>query len=977
MATKWISPTWRMPEESNQSKLDNYSLKWEGTSGRIECGDDVGDAIGDNYQGGMAISTWFKCDNTSVSSGVGLMYFKNGGGSGYGEINIYVASNTLYLYIHGSLKTLGSFTDTTSWHHLLINITGSTTSTNQAYLDGSAFGSAFSFTSSGLDLAGEDLYIGTYDGTDYWQGDINNVSIFDYALSETQINYLYNSGTPQNPMAIPGNSPIAYYDLGGSSTGDAAASSPNTLTVPNSSVPSATVFDFVPNDDVNMGHIDFFDGATTLSISGWFNFDDISANRDLISQWAGTTTNGSFVLRRSSGNLLALFIRTGGSSSGSDYYYANLGTSSTGHSVGVWYNLALTLDNGTCVIYLNGQPLSTSIGGSPQATLQTSTADFELGNWQANSTRFDGKMSNIQLWSSKLEPSEITTLYNNGRPYLGTQPQAANLKGWWKMNIDNSEYSSKSTDWNIQNSFKPIEYKKALEVGDGKQAKINLGNNFWDAYRNPSEPLVVSTISLWIKVKVDISGNVYAGLTEIMGNNYGGIRLNQNDLFFVFGSGYVRWDVPTLNNDAFHHIALVIPDATDKNTAKLYINGEDQESSKFTSGTTPQNPTYPMQYCNFGFGINGQCYSLISNIQIFTTALGETGTESITSLYNEGQPKDVTGWNNLIGWWKVSDSTWNGSQWDVPATVGNDAVTFTNGTGQFSSTSLKNVDVNASVATSSGMNTANLVNSDLERSIPYSSYSMYFDGSGDEINFSSTNDLGLNNTVSMWVNLDSGYSGALLGESSYASTGYFLLPYATGFFVRIGATYVSVPNVHTYLTAGSWHHLTVVRNAGNFLFYVDGAFIETVALSSTTATKFDIIGNSHTGADPIEGKISNVCSFNYILTEDQILTIYNGGVPNDISSLSPTGWWSLAGDSYYNGADWICPDLSSNSNNGTSSGMGGDELVGDGPGSTANGLGTGMNIPGNLQGNAPNSSSNAFSVNMNADDKSTSVPDIS
>ena len=30
MATKWISPTWRMPEESNQSKFENYSLDFDG-----------------------------------------------------------------------------------------------------------------------------------------------------------------------------------------------------------------------------------------------------------------------------------------------------------------------------------------------------------------------------------------------------------------------------------------------------------------------------------------------------------------------------------------------------------------------------------------------------------------------------------------------------------------------------------------------------------------------------------------------------------------------------------------------------------------------------------------------------------------------------------------------------------------------------------------------------------------------------------
>jgi hypothetical protein len=87
---------------------------------------------------------------------------------------------------------------------------------------------------------------------------------------------------------------------------------------------------------------------------------------------------------------------------------------------------------------------------------------------------------------------------------------------------------------------------------------------------------------------------------------------------------------------------------------------------------------------------------------------------------------------------------------------------------------------------------------------------------------------------------------------------------------------------------------------------------------------------------------------------------------HDISSLSPISWWSLAGDSYFNGNDWICPDLGSGGNNGTSDGMGGTELVGDGPGSTANAVSISMDIPANLKGDAPNSSKNAFSINMTA-----------
>ncbi len=134
------------------------------------------------------------------------------------------------------------------------------------------------------------------------------------------------------------------------------------------------------------------------------------------------------------------------------------------------------------------------------------------------------------------------------------------------------------------------------------------------------------------------------------------------------------------------------------------------------------------------------------------------------------------------------------------------------------------------------------------------------------------------------------------------------------------------------------------------------------------------IGSNEFNPHAYSGNLSNIAIWSSELTEDQILTIYNGGVPNDISSLSPVGWWSLAGDSYFNGTDWICPDLGSGGNNGTSDGMGGSELVGDAPGGSANGVATNMDIPTNLKGDAPNSYKNAFSVNMNSADRVEDVP---
>ena len=81
----------------------------------------------------------------------------------------------------------------------------------------------------------------------------------------------------------------------------------------------------------------------------------------------------------------------------------------------------------------------------------------------------------------------------------------------------------------------------------------------------------------------------------------------------------------------------------------------------------------------------------------------------------------------------------------------------------------------------------------------------------------------------------------------------------------------------------------------------------------------------------------------------------------------------MSGDSYFNGNNWTCLDLIG-SNNLTGVNDSGQELVGDGPGGSANGTATNMDIPANLKGDAPNSSSNAFSVNMDTADRVASVP---
>ncbi|MCP4321943.1 MAG: LamG domain-containing protein [Alteromonadales bacterium] len=352
----------------------------------------------------------------------------------------------------------------------------------------------------------------------------------------------------------------------------------------------------------------------------------------------------------------------------------------------------------------------------------------------------------------------------------------------------------------------------------------------------------------------------------------------------------------------------------------------------------------------------------MANAQIWDSNLTDGGVAvsavaggEIATLYNNGTPYTGTQPQaaNLQGWWKLDadNSTWDGSDWEIldDSTNSNDGL-------------------------SDGMTTANLIPSNLTRSIPYSSYSMEFDGVNDSIALDSELSYSGEFSVSMWLYITDDTGGRVFLGNSTGGDGFLYIKAGVGHVLYIGSGDLATQFNNTAFTVNEWAHLAVTRDASDvFRAYKNGVLTDTSAADAGTFA-FNQLGLYGTNSYEFEGNMCQVAAWSTTLSLTNVQTLYNYGVPNDISSLSPVSWWSLAGDSYYNGSDWICPDLGSGGNNGTSDGMGGTELVGNGPGSTANGIATSMDIPTNLKGEAPNSTSNAISINMTAVDRVTSVP---
>ncbi len=127
MATKWISPTWRMPEESNQSKFENYSLNFNGSDNRIQI-----PYTELNGSTNCTISFWAKINYAADSEAKYPLHLTSGTNNPI--LWVFGASGTsLDVYIGNvNFRLDGSFNrDIAEWNHWVLRFDGSETSNNR------------------------------------------------------------------------------------------------------------------------------------------------------------------------------------------------------------------------------------------------------------------------------------------------------------------------------------------------------------------------------------------------------------------------------------------------------------------------------------------------------------------------------------------------------------------------------------------------------------------------------------------------------------------------------------------------------------------------------------------------------------------------------------------------------------------------------------------------------------------------------
>ena len=290
------------------------------------------------------------------------------------------------------------------------------------------------------------------------------------------------------------------------------------------------------------------------------------------------------------------------------------------------------------------------------------------------------------------------------------------------------------------------------------------------------------------------------------------------------------------------------------------------------------------------------------------------------------------------------------------------------------------------------MTQANLVQSDLSFTSGYSPYALDFDGTNDYIDAGVTVQQPTTNySVSCWVKLD---SVALCGIVGNFKTGAapqvgFALTLSSGLNFQFWSdgtasssagtvTGTTVPNTST------WYNVIGVYDGSLVKIYVNNVLENSVSYSATPSVTDQnlVIGRWYGNYDGFytNGSISNVSVWNASLTSAQVSEIYSEGVPQNLNNHSAysnlVSWWQLGSNTSWVDPYWIALD-EKGTNNGQSQNIAapnnmGENAIVDGVGSYANGVSSGMSD--NIVGDAPYSSSNSLSVNMDVEDRVEDTP---
>ena len=361
--------------------------------------------------GAFTTVTWVRTSDTGRDE---LIDIGSGSGGPGTAMSFYVQGGQLHL----DWNNVGGPNGTISvadgeWHQVAMAYDGNGNVT--FYVDGKADGGG---TISAPNINADVAYFGSAGWTNAFNltGDLANVSVWNSALSTTQIQTLGNSNLSGQMNGLLGywkldeGAGTTAYNLVNSGHSGTYSGAMGWVDADHVDVISthraASALSFAGGQYASAGNI-FNVGSGDFTIEAWVNPSSLSGNQMIVAKDTGGSTTQSVMSLFLQAGVPVLHIGGADGTGGQSYVLQGLSALSTGQ----WTHLAVSRYGDQYILYVNGQPVQTV--EAPDVTVNNAYALMigartgSGGTGIDSATTFHGLIGGVNLWTTGMDPAAI------------------------------------------------------------------------------------------------------------------------------------------------------------------------------------------------------------------------------------------------------------------------------------------------------------------------------------------------------------------------------------------------------------------------------------------------------------------------------------------------------------------------------------------------------------------------------------------
>jgi hypothetical protein len=406
-----------------------------GTERHVDAGSDT--SLDDIHDDAFSVEAWIKADSYGADDGGYIVSKAESDGGwrfnlGSASVNGLVGRVDCNTTDARSTSGTDEFTADGKWHHVAMTYYDAGDRYVYLYIDGREVES-YDIRFQGVDPVETDvsdnLIIGNNDNDDsdyVFNGNIDDIRIYDYVRTPAQIAWSYNKGGPVGWWRFDECSGTTAYDSGsgdnngtitiGSGGGNTSAGtcegSSSEAWANGSSGKINYSLDFDNNDDyVDMGDIIDLSSSDDLTLSGWFNRDTATSDDTVIAKRSGVAAGDTgYIVYIDDANDTVIFEI----SDGTDEY--QLESSTTLTSTG-WNHFAVVWDQDSASaseIYINGKDDDATDTGTIGNVDAVDTGNLRVGTETDGDNPFDGQIDEVKVWNYALTSEQVKIDYTSG-----------------------------------------------------------------------------------------------------------------------------------------------------------------------------------------------------------------------------------------------------------------------------------------------------------------------------------------------------------------------------------------------------------------------------------------------------------------------------------------------------------------------------------------------------------------------------------